>query len=267
MRLERQCCHRLRASERLLQLQNAGMSPRGALAMLVLGLAATSVAGAGRSGSGRELLQSGVSCFPQIPGCMARRCTTRILDSAETYVCLRCQRGLVPVRGSDGRSVVQCSECAAPAGCACACPTPPGHNVPDCAAAAAGQQRPLPAVSSPAAQGCAPHIGSCPRCPALLCPALLCSALPCSALRPLLAVCAAGSHMMSGANNAKNCTACATGSYCPGGSKRARLPTDEMGTAKPCGAGLTTKSAKSSRPEDCGAGGIARLLLRPLQAR
>lgn len=56
----------------------------------------------------RELLQSGVSCPAQIPGCMARRCTTRILNSRETYVCLRCQRSFVPVKGSDGRSIVQC---------------------------------------------------------------------------------------------------------------------------------------------------------------
>ncbi|WIA40047.1 hypothetical protein OEZ86_013466 [Tetradesmus obliquus] len=30
------------------------------------------------------------------------------MDSQETYVCLRCQRGYVPVKGSDGKSVVQC---------------------------------------------------------------------------------------------------------------------------------------------------------------
>jgi hypothetical protein len=59
----------------------------------------------------RQLLQSGVSCPAQIPGCMPRRCTTRILDSRETYVCLRCQRTFVPVRGSDGRSIVQCGKC------------------------------------------------------------------------------------------------------------------------------------------------------------
>jgi hypothetical protein len=58
----------------------------------------------------RELLQSGVSCPAQIPGCMPRRCTTRVLDSRETYVCLRCQRTFVPVKGSDGRSIVQCGE-------------------------------------------------------------------------------------------------------------------------------------------------------------
>ncbi|WIA19769.1 hypothetical protein OEZ85_005683 [Tetradesmus obliquus] len=30
------------------------------------------------------------------------------MDSQETFVCLRCQRGYVPVKGSDGKSVVQC---------------------------------------------------------------------------------------------------------------------------------------------------------------
>uniref|UniRef100_A0A383VQR0 Tyrosine-protein kinase ephrin type A/B receptor-like domain-containing protein n=1 Tax=Tetradesmus obliquus TaxID=3088 RepID=A0A383VQR0_TETOB len=30
------------------------------------------------------------------------------MDSVETYVCLRCQKGYVPVKGSDGKSVVQC---------------------------------------------------------------------------------------------------------------------------------------------------------------
>lgn len=62
---------------------------------------------------GRELQQAGVSCPAQIPACMLRRCTTRILDSKETYVCLRCQKGYIPVKGSDGKSVVQCGECCA----------------------------------------------------------------------------------------------------------------------------------------------------------
>lgn len=60
--------------------------------------------------AGRSLQQSGVSCPAQIPACMSRRCTTRILNSQETYVCLRCQSGYMPVKGSDGKSVVQCGE-------------------------------------------------------------------------------------------------------------------------------------------------------------
>ncbi len=86
---------------------------RVALALLALAAAAHGAAAAGRpsGAAGRELLQSGVSCPTQIPGCMARRCTTRILNSVETYVCLRCERSLTPLRGSDGRSVVACSQC------------------------------------------------------------------------------------------------------------------------------------------------------------
>lgn len=60
--------------------------------------------------AGRSLHQAGVSCPAQIPACTPRRCTTRILDSKETYVCLRCLRGFSPVKGSDGKSVVQCGE-------------------------------------------------------------------------------------------------------------------------------------------------------------
>ncbi len=78
------------------------------LTILVLALAAQSVVAA----TGRELLQSGTSCPTKIPGCRPRRCTTRILGSVETYVCLRCQNGMVPALGSDGRSVIQCSECS-----------------------------------------------------------------------------------------------------------------------------------------------------------
>jgi hypothetical protein len=61
--------------------------------------------------TGRSLQQSGVSCPAQIPACTPRRCTTRILDSKETYVCLRCLKGYMPVKGSDGKSIVQCGEC------------------------------------------------------------------------------------------------------------------------------------------------------------
>jgi hypothetical protein len=60
--------------------------------------------------AGRSLQQSGVSCPAQVPACTPRRCTTRILDSVETYVCLRCLLGYIPVKGSDGKSVVQCGE-------------------------------------------------------------------------------------------------------------------------------------------------------------
>lgn len=58
----------------------------------------------------RKLLQAGVSCPAQIPACMPRRCTTRILDSREQYICLRCMKSYAPVKGSDGKSVVQCGE-------------------------------------------------------------------------------------------------------------------------------------------------------------
>ncbi|KAF8063860.1 hypothetical protein HT031_003717 [Scenedesmus sp. PABB004] len=60
------------------------------------------------AGGARALLQSGVSCAPQIPACTARRCTTRIVANKETYVCLRCKPGYVPVLGADRRSIVQC---------------------------------------------------------------------------------------------------------------------------------------------------------------
>lgn len=59
---------------------------------------------------GRELLQSAVSCSAQIPACMPRRCATRILESKETYTCLRCMNGYAPVKGADGKSIVQCGE-------------------------------------------------------------------------------------------------------------------------------------------------------------
>jgi hypothetical protein len=61
---------------------------------------------------GRSLLQSGVSCPAAIPACTPRRCTRRILDNREAWVCLRCQRGYETVLGSDGRSIVQCGTCA-----------------------------------------------------------------------------------------------------------------------------------------------------------
>lgn len=85
-----------------------------ALLLLLFALAvalpshAQAAAPAGRNG--RALLQSGVSCPAQIPACMQRRCTTRILGSKETYVCLRCLPTYVPVKGSDGKSVVQCGK-------------------------------------------------------------------------------------------------------------------------------------------------------------
>ncbi|KAF8063058.1 Heat shock 22 kDa protein [Scenedesmus sp. PABB004] len=78
------------------------------LALLCAAAASPGAAATPAGRSGRQLLQTGVTCAAQIPACTARRCTTRILDSRETYVCLRCQRTYVPVRGSDGRSVVQC---------------------------------------------------------------------------------------------------------------------------------------------------------------
>jgi hypothetical protein len=97
---------------------------------------------AGRAGSGRELLQSATSCPKQIPACRDRRCTVRTLGSKETYVCLRCKEGYVPVLGSDGRSIVQCGEslsgCATAAAAAAAAvaatfsPVPCGCQTPPC---------------------------------------------------------------------------------------------------------------------------------------
>jgi hypothetical protein len=77
------------------------------LALLLLAVALGTAAAVP---TGRSLQQSGVSCPAQIPACTPRRCTTRILDSVETYVCLRCLRGYVPVKGSDGKSFVQCGK-------------------------------------------------------------------------------------------------------------------------------------------------------------
>uniref|UniRef100_A0A383WGD1 EGF-like domain-containing protein n=1 Tax=Tetradesmus obliquus TaxID=3088 RepID=A0A383WGD1_TETOB len=51
---------------------------------------------------------AGASCPAQIPGCAAKRCTVRTINSSTTHVCLRCQAGFVPVFGSDGVSAVQC---------------------------------------------------------------------------------------------------------------------------------------------------------------
>lgn len=88
------------------------MMPNTSILVFVL-LAAASVSAYAAAPSGRlgrELLQSGVTCANDIPYCTARRCTTRILGSKETYVCLRCQPTFVPARGIDGRSIVQCGE-------------------------------------------------------------------------------------------------------------------------------------------------------------
>lgn len=94
-----------------------GSTSRGflLLVLLVLGAhVASALEGAEASNPepiyGRSLQQASVSCPTFIPACTPRRCTTRILDSKETYVCLRCMRGYVPVKGKDGKSVVQCGE-------------------------------------------------------------------------------------------------------------------------------------------------------------
>ena len=88
------------------------VAARHVLAAVLIALAASSAFAAAPAGrNGRMLLQSGVSCPAQIPACTARRCTTRIMNSVETYVCLRCRTGYVPVKGSDGKSVVQCGKC------------------------------------------------------------------------------------------------------------------------------------------------------------
>eukprot|EP00775_Hariotina_reticulata_P011749 gene11749-11895_t len=55
--------------------------------------------------------------------------------------------------------------------------------------------------------------------------------------------------------NANTCQPCEAGSFCPGGSKKANSPTDDMGTPKTCNnpgsVGLTTKQARSTKPTDC----------------
>eukprot|EP00883_Tetradesmus_obliquus_P004063 jgi/Sobl393_1/14381/SZX69073.1 len=51
---------------------------------------------------------SGSSCSAQIPGCAAKRCTTRTISSQQTQVCLRCQAGYTAVKGADFLSTVQC---------------------------------------------------------------------------------------------------------------------------------------------------------------
>jgi transposase-like protein len=59
----------------------------------------------------RALLQSGTSCPTQIPGCLARRCTTRTVDSVkDRYVCLRCKSGFSVVLSTNKKSIIQCSE-------------------------------------------------------------------------------------------------------------------------------------------------------------
>lgn len=90
----------------------ASTSRPGLLVLLLLGLLNIlhGTAAVEASSGGRSLQQAGVSCPAKIPACTLRRCTTRILDSKETYVCLRCLKGYVPVKGSDGKSVVQCGE-------------------------------------------------------------------------------------------------------------------------------------------------------------
>ncbi len=76
----------------------------------------------------------------------------------------------------------------------------------------------------------------------------------------MLAVCPAGTYEVvtgSGATAVRSCQPCPTGSYCPGGDKNAKLPTDNIGgESKQCNPdgfdGLTTKSTKASRLADCG---------------
>ena len=70
------------------------------------------------------------------------------------------------------------------------------------------------------------------------------------------AVCPPGTFMPRTGANANTCQPCETGSYCPGGSKKANLATDDMGTPKTCNnlgsVGLTTKQPRSTKPTDCG---------------
>lgn len=75
-----------------------------------------------------------------------------------------------------------------------------------------------------------------------------------------LAVCPAGTYQTvtgSGASAVRSCQPCPTGSFCPGGDKNAKLPTDNYGGEnkqcnKPDTDGLTTKSTKATKAADCG---------------
>jgi hypothetical protein len=63
----------------------------------------------------------------------------------------------------------------------------------------------------------------------------------------LPAVCPPGTYESAGV-----CVPCGTGSYCPGGNKKATGPNDDRGTQNTCGpTGLTTKTAKAAKYSDC----------------
>jgi hypothetical protein len=74
--------------------------------LLVAFAARSTLAAAPAAGNSRMLLQTQASCPSQIPAC--RRCSTRLLDSVETHVCMRCLRGYVGAMSDDGKSFLQC---------------------------------------------------------------------------------------------------------------------------------------------------------------
>jgi hypothetical protein len=77
------------------------------IACMLVFLATSSVlAAVPAAGNSRMLLQTQESCPAHIPAC--RRCSTRLIDSVETHVCMRCSRGYVGATSDDGKSFLQC---------------------------------------------------------------------------------------------------------------------------------------------------------------
>jgi hypothetical protein len=73
-------------------------------------------------------------------------------------------------------------------------------------------------------------------------------------------VCPQGTFLNSteGSSSSGTCADCPVNRWCPGGDPKARRPTDNIGGAArgcnpPGGAGLVTKSRRSTRVNDCGA--------------
>jgi hypothetical protein len=222
----------------------------GLLLLLLLPLVA--------AGNARQLMQSGVSCPAQIPGCMARRCTTRILDSRETYVCLRCQRTFVPVKGSDGRSIVQCGELLA-------------SELQQLSRGSTAESlllcRVVHAQLLNNSQHHLPQWLQCnPACGSFGPPKLVqrvqhtIRTVPNDMCAFLPTVCPQGTFLNSteGSSSIGTCADCPVNRWCPGGDPKSRRPNDNIGGAargcNPVGStGLVTKSRRSTRVNDCGA--------------
>jgi hypothetical protein len=85
------------------------------IACMLVFLATSSVlAAVAAAGNSRMLLQTRASCPAQIPAC--RRCSTKLIDSVETHVCMRCLCGYVGAMSDDGKSFLQCGASPAVAG-------------------------------------------------------------------------------------------------------------------------------------------------------